>query len=88
MGPEIVGEIVINGFGEVKILQLSKGLQSRCGHDIYSEDVGKAVVVHIEWVRRAELSIFVRIEGACILDDVDVAGWPAGCYVADNHLLQ
>ena len=40
VGPKVVGQVVIDGFGEVEVLKLGEGLQGGGGNDVDAKDLG------------------------------------------------
>ena len=88
VAPEVMGKVVVDGFAEVKVLELREGLQGRHCDDVDAEDLGQAMVVHVKWVLRCEEPSSVRVKCACVLDDIDVGGRPASGDVAHYHLLE
>ncbi len=88
MRPEIVVPLLLQRRIDVEILQLGKSEEGGCGDNTDPEDLCEAAVVEIKWVLEREFAVTVRVHSACVFDDVDVAGRPSCCYVADNDLLQ
>ena len=88
VAPEIEVEVVVDGFAEVEVLELSEGLEGRHGDDIDAEDFGQSVVVHVEWVLGAQFSVLVRVECPRVLHHVYILRRPARCDVTHYYLLQ
>ena len=88
VGPEVVREVVVDGLGEVKVLQLGEGLQGRCGDDVDAKELGETVVVEVERVLGREEAILIRIKGPRVFHHVYIFWWPAGRDVANDRLLQ
>ena len=81
VAPEVVGEIIVDGFGEVEVLQLREGLERWRCEDVNAENLRQAVVVHVEGIRGGELPVAVGIVGARVFHHVYVFRWPSCCYV-------
>lgn len=88
VAPEVEVQIVVDGFGEVEVLELGKGLEGGHGDDVDAKDFGQAVVVHVEWVLGCQSPVLVRVKCACVFDHVDIFWGPAGGDVAHHHLLE
>ena len=88
MGPEVVGEVMIDRFGEVQVLQLRKRLQARGRHHMDAQDGREAVVVEVERVLARQPTAPVRVKRARVFHHVYVPRRPAGGDVAHHDLLQ
>ena len=88
MGPEVVGPVALEGGEGVEVLELGKGEEGWGGEDVDAQDGGEAVLVEVEGVLEGEEAETVAVHHACIIDDIDVGGGPAGSDVADDDLLE
>ena len=88
VAPEVVGQVVVDRFREVHVLELGEGLEGRGGDDVNAQNLRQTVVVEIERVLHTEKAALVGVHGPRVLDHVDVFGRPAGGDVADDALLQ
>jgi len=86
--PEVVGPISFERGESVEILQLGKREEGRCLDNIDAKDFCKTMMVQIKGVLKRKKTITVRFHDSSVLDHVNVLGWPASCYVADNNLLE
>ena len=88
VAPEVKVQVVVDGLGEVEVLQLGEGLEGGHGDDVDTEDLRQSVVVHVERVLGCESAVLVRVKCACVFNHVDVFRWPACRDIAHHHLLQ